>query len=242
MAYDIRIWEHPIAGEPYAIGGDPAEGLEHGDDSVLEVVRCTSGHQVAEVQGKIEPLAFAEMAFALGTYYNMALIGIENNKDGGANRHLFSLGYRNIFFEQADRGKPYDEATAKLGIFMSAPLKARLVAWMRRAMMEGDLVPHSDRLIAQFEIFVLDGVSFQAISGGHDDLVMAWLIAGEMMRMQIAYEEARQNKLVPLVNGRPIDEVPETTPIRRARSQAIIERVRKEQHQPDNISTVGALV
>ena len=47
MPYDLRIWEKPIPSETYVIGGDPAEGLEHGDDSVLEVIVGSTGEQAA---------------------------------------------------------------------------------------------------------------------------------------------------------------------------------------------------
>jgi len=245
MAHDVRVWERPQPGVPYALGGDPAQGLQHGDDSVLQVINCHTGEQVAEVQGKIEPLTLAELAFALGNWYNGALVGIENNQDGGANRHLFKLGYGNVYFEQKDTGKAFDDATPRLGLWMSAPVKARLVAWVRRLMLAGDLVPRSSELVAQFEIFVLDGINFQAIRGGHDDLVMAWLIAAEMMRVQMMYEEARQNLLVPLVNGKPIDSTSEEEITRddfKPRSEKIIEKVLERRRAPLNQSTVGDLV
>ena len=43
MAYDLRIWSKPVPAETYVIGGDPAEGLDHGDDSVLEVIVAVLG-------------------------------------------------------------------------------------------------------------------------------------------------------------------------------------------------------
>ena len=47
MAYDLRIWSKPVPAETYVIGGDPAEGLDHGDASVLEVIVGSTGEQVA---------------------------------------------------------------------------------------------------------------------------------------------------------------------------------------------------
>ena len=55
MAYELRIWAKPVPSETYVIGGDPAEGLEHGDDSVLEVLAGSTCEQVAELQGKVDP-------------------------------------------------------------------------------------------------------------------------------------------------------------------------------------------
>ena len=45
-SYNLTIYQHPLPDNIYAIGGDPAEGLERGDDSVLEGVCCNSGEQI----------------------------------------------------------------------------------------------------------------------------------------------------------------------------------------------------
>lgn len=201
MAYDLRIWSKPIPSESYVIGGDPAEGLEHGDDSVLEVLSGSTGEQVAELQGKVDPFTFGELAAMLGTYYNNALIGIENNKDGGANRVLHEMGYTNIYFEQKDMGEPYDKHTIKLGINTNIRNRHRLISQARRWMEDRSAIPVSKHLVGQFETFVLRSTKFEAIPGGHDDLVMAWVIAIEMLRVHLVMDEAKHTELKPLWNG-----------------------------------------
>jgi len=201
MAYDLRIWSKPIPSESYVIGGDPAEGLEHGDDSVLEVLSGSTGEQVAELQGKVDPFTFGELAVMLGTYYNNALIGIENNKDGGANRVLHEMGYTNIYFEQKDMGEPYDKHTIKLGINTNIRNRHRLISQARRWMEDRSAIPVSKHLVGQFETFVLRSTKFEAIPGGHDDLVMAWVIAIEMLRVHLVMDEAKHTELKPLWNG-----------------------------------------
>ena len=88
--HDLRVWEKPIANQTYVLGCDPAHGLERGDDSVIQVIRMETGVQVCEVQGKIDPIALGEKCYEIGTWYNNALVAIENNQDGGANRTLFN--------------------------------------------------------------------------------------------------------------------------------------------------------
>jgi hypothetical protein len=51
----IAFWEEPIKGETYGIGVDTAEGLAHGDNSVISVVRKSTGEEVAQMAGKISP-------------------------------------------------------------------------------------------------------------------------------------------------------------------------------------------
>ena len=204
MDYELRVWQKPLPRFTYAIGGDPAEGLAHGDDAVLEVLCCDTGEQVCEIQGKIDPISFGEMSFVLGTGYNNALVGLENNKDGGANQTLFNLGYRHIFFQQNQTGKPYRDATQKLGWNTNLRTRPMLVAQARRYIEDESVFIRSRALLAQFETFALEGTKFQAIAGGHDDLVMAYLIAIEMMRVQLLVKEMSYNGLRPMIDGNEI--------------------------------------
>jgi hypothetical protein len=206
MSYDLRVWGPPQHGLTYVIGGDVAEGLAHGDDSVYEVIEVASGHQCAELQGKIDPITFGELGYMLGTYYNNALIGIENNKDGGANHVLQRLGYENIYLQQNNSGEPWDKATAKLGFNMNLKTRLTLIAQARRWMEEGAVLPHSTDLLTQFETFVFTTTKFEAVSGAHDDLVMAWVIAIEMCKWQVEWGEAQQNSLNPYWQGHELNE------------------------------------
>lgn len=200
-SYTLRVWQKVIPGNVYAIGGDPAEGLQHGDDSVLECLNCTTGKQVAELAGKIEPFAFAELASLLGLYYNKARVGIENNRDGGANKQLFELGYPNIHFEMKDRGEASDQATPKLGVNMNIRTRHRYIMQAVRFAEDGSARVASQWLVRQMETFVLRDAKFQATPGGHDDYVMAYVIACEMMRYQWLFMDINDNPLLPTVEG-----------------------------------------
>ena len=203
MPYELRLWANPEPGHVYAIGGDPAEGLEHGDDSVIEVFDAHYGAQCAELQGKVEPFAFAELAFMLGTWYNNGLIAIEANKDGGSNRQLFELGYRNIYFEQVDTGRPWDTPTPRLGLNVNLRSRHRLIAQARRWLEDDAVFIYSRWLLEQMETFVLRDAKYQAIPGGHDDLVMAFVLTVDMLRICSAQAEAVN--YAPLIGGEPAE-------------------------------------
>ena len=47
------------------------------------------------------------------------------------------------------------------------------------------------------------------MSGGHDDLVMAWLLAIEMFYVQLKIAETKDNNLLPMVDGEFIPDVGE---------------------------------
>ena len=245
MSYDLRIWIEPEEGHTYAIGGDVAEGLAHGDDSVYEVIDVETGHQVAEMQGKIDPITFGELGYMLGSHYNDALIGIENNKDGGANRVLQRLGYPNIYLQQNNAGEPWDKATPKLGFNVNLKTRLILIAQARRWMEEGAVYPHSTDLLTQFETFVFTNTKFEAVSGAHDDLVMAWVIAIEMVKVQAEWGEAKRNQLNPYWDGQELSEWGEEDI---EKGVGLIDRHveqqqrKMEKEDPDHASTAEALL
>ena len=205
MSHAIRIWEKPTETGVYAIGGDPAEGLERGDDSVLEVINCKTGIQAAEVQGKIEPVLYGELAYMLGTFYNNALIGIESNKDLTPVKALFGLSYPNLYMEMAVRGRAYRSATDRLGWQTNLRTRPQLIAQGRAFMADGSVTCKSRALTSQFKSFALHMGKFQGLPGSHDDLVMAWLIAIEMMKISLMRDDMKTRTLRPLVNGEPIE-------------------------------------
>jgi hypothetical protein len=223
--------------------------LQHGDDSAAQILRCSTGEQVAELQGKIEPFAFAEECFGMGSYYNNALIGIENNRDGGANKVLFELGYKNIYFEMKEVGLPYQKPTAKLGYNMNARTRAMLVALARKYMEDGSLHIRSQWLLTQMETFALEGEKFQAIANAFDDLIMAMLIACEMMRVQLLRGAVSSNNLKPLWNGeeveKGIEDLDEALSIdpNKTRVQRLIDSKTKSNYQQSIVeaSTMGNL-
>jgi hypothetical protein len=190
--YEFRLWEPPEEGVLYGIGVDPSEGLLYGDDSVIEVGNCKTGHQVAEIQGKIHPFDLAELVHTVGTWYNDALVGIENNKDGGCNAKLLEMGYENVYFLAEDKGKGYQQAMPKVGINMSGKRRSELIAQARRWIQEERIYLVSEDLVAQMEVYALHNGKFQAPKGAHDDLVMGMLIMTEMMRCQVEMEEVME--------------------------------------------------
>jgi len=228
---------------------DPSEGLLHGDDAAIEVFCVETGRQVMEIQGTIHPFDLAEICWLVGTFYaykkrlsdgkverTPALIAIENNKDGGANAKLLELGYENIYFLAEDKGKGYQEQLPKLGINMNQRRRAELISKGRTWAEDESVIIKSSFLLGQMEIFQLRNGKFQAPIGGHDDLVLAYLIAVEMMEVvQLLMELDSREGLRPLADGEPVphdetdvgDEWEEEKPL----VEKLIERTRQKQSE-----------
>jgi hypothetical protein len=73
----IKIYEEPLKGYPYAIGGD-TKG--EGSDKFAGTVKNNhTGKRAATLHGQMESKPYTAQMFCLGYYYNIALIGIEMN-------------------------------------------------------------------------------------------------------------------------------------------------------------------
>lgn len=78
----LIMYEAPVPGERYIIGGDPAEGNPTSDDSAGNVLHKSSGRQVAKLKGKFEMTIFGGYLLRLSKYYNNAGMLIERNNHG----------------------------------------------------------------------------------------------------------------------------------------------------------------
>ncbi len=80
----LEVFELPSGDHKYCVGGDPAEGNPTSDDSAACVLDGTTGAQVAQLRGKIEPSVFASHLNQIARWYNGASILVERNNHGHA--------------------------------------------------------------------------------------------------------------------------------------------------------------
>lgn len=79
----VLIWQTPVKDAPYAVGADPAEGLEDGDNSAASVLD-KNYVQCATYAGKMDPDTFGKFLVRLAKYYNGAILAPEVNNHGHA--------------------------------------------------------------------------------------------------------------------------------------------------------------
>lgn len=179
----LLVWELPDRDEEYAIGGDVAEGLEHGDRSSLDVVAKSDGRQVAHWFGHLSPKLFAHIIKHVGLMYNKAFVGVERNNHGHAVlQELVEIYPTSRIYneEHIDREETREE-TAKVGWHTSAASKPILVATFEELLREQKDGIQWKGTISEMHIFVFDKQGrMGAQSGGFDDQVMSYLIAQEM--------------------------------------------------------------
>lgn len=183
----LRVWKRPEPGCQYVIGGDPAEGLEHGDFSCLQVFKRPIAHgdlleQVAEWHGKTEVDLFAEQSVWLAVWYNMAWLGIERNNQGFAvvKRVRKEFQYPYQFWEHRDMAAS-EPVTERVGWHTSVITKPDMVSAMVEVVRDELILLRSAQLVGELMSFVTHANGKTGARGrAFDDRAMAAMIALQM--------------------------------------------------------------
>lgn len=164
----LLVWLPPQAGKQYIIGVDPAGGGSGGDYSCAQVIERRTGMQCAELHGHFPPWELAGRLIDLASRYNRALVVVERNNHGyGVLAHLRGRGCLNVY---QDGGQD--------GWLTSAVTRPAMIENLVVVLATEPTLFRSERLLNELRTFVrhADGSS-AAVSGSHDDCVMAMAIA-----------------------------------------------------------------
>lgn len=177
----LEVWEHPDPSKTYAIGADVAEGLAHGDYSCA-LVGDDDFNVVCMWHGHIDPDLFGDELVKLGTYYNGAYIGVENNNHGLTTlRRLQDREYWNLYFQKT-YDRITDTITSKVGWNTNSKTKRIMIDKLAEFIREMYLGIYSDLIIGECVTYVInDNGTTDAQQGCHDDTVMALAILLQML-------------------------------------------------------------
>lgn len=179
----IRIEEKPfiektdtcIRKKPYVIGADTAGNGK--DFFTAKVLDNTTGRCVATLRRQnMDEDLYAEQLFCLGKYYNDALIAVETNYSRHPVRVLRELSYPNVYTHKYATGA-YD-LEGYNGFLTTAVTRPMMIANLVAVMRE-DITLETDRvtLYEMLSFVKHPNGRYEAVEGGHDDLVMASAIA-----------------------------------------------------------------
>jgi len=171
----ITIYQEPLPGIGYVIGGDTAGD---GSDSFTgQVLDAEYGNQFAVLRHETDEDLYARQMYCLGKYYNYALLGIETNFSTFPVKELQRLGYSHQY-----RRETIDEISLKkqykygwLTTSKSRPLAiARLVKEVREHIGGINDIATLEEMLT----FVRNEKGkAEAQEGKHDDLILALAIA-----------------------------------------------------------------
>lgn len=174
----LTVFKFPEAGHDYTVGCDPSSGVEGGDFSCMQVYDRITSEQVACWHGYLGPVPMAKLSVQLATWYNTALIAPELT--GG---HGFAMveELKHLMFPRIYVWQRVDKVrhgiTNFYGWETSYRTRPLLIDSFNFALNEGELLLRDPDTIQE-------GLNFQYVtqtraegSGGHDDRIMAMMIA-----------------------------------------------------------------
>ncbi|UOF80531.1 terminase large subunit [Caudoviricetes sp.] len=182
----LKIWDLPEKGERYTIGVDVSEGKlnvesaeKKNDYSVIDVTRVSDLKTVARWRGHIDPDLLGAVVFALGTFYNTALVGVEINNHGLTTvQHLRNKFYRNLYMRETNEEHQFQERTALMGWRTDRKTKPIIINNLVQAIRDNDIIDLDVVFIRECMTYVRDDQGFtNAQEGMYDDTVMAKAIA-----------------------------------------------------------------
>lgn len=173
---DLTVYETPQRGHPYVIGCDTAGGGS--DWFVGQVIDNSTGKQVAKWRGQIDEGVFAREMFALGMWYNTALIGVEANFSTHPNKELDRMGYPNLFLRQHE-DTITNTVTMQLGFLTTKITRALIVSQLKDVVRENTEMLCDETTLQELLTFVRNPKTGreEAEANAHDDCVMALAIA-----------------------------------------------------------------
>jgi hypothetical protein len=172
-----NLWEKPIEGDAYVVGGDPASGLsEAGDPLTITIFNVTSARQVGEYSNPtITPERFADEMAIAGYLYNTALLIPEINNIGYVvlSRLIGTLGYPNLYkWPKFDEVNKY---TNKRGWETNSRTKMLMISSMKSYFDERLVFISSRELLSECTTFEQKGDDqWEAQRGRHDDRVITF--------------------------------------------------------------------
>lgn len=190
-----RIYETPLSGCNYYIGGDCARGLEAetgrstGDFTALGVINGTTGYVAAKFSEWVNPEEVANEADKVGRYYNRAMVNFELTGNLGlwAQKELrVRYGYPSIYVWKGKDDKvpkPGPTHQHAQGWETNSRTRDLLFATFRGGVRDGmNRIPgglelNDAELIEQMDAATMStGMRFE-VEKGHDDVLFAFMLA-----------------------------------------------------------------
>jgi len=184
----VKVYKEPVKDHIYCMTVDVSEGLGL-DSSTFVVVDCTSvPYEVVATfkDANISQLLFPTLIHNVARYYNDAAVLIEINVGSQVVNILHQdLEYENVVMTKATGRKGTVVGTAagqsRLGIKTTKITKRIGCANIKSIIEDNKIFLNDYDIIHELSTYVVDGTSYNAEEGYHDDLVMclvlfAWMI------------------------------------------------------------------
>ena len=191
----FKLYEFPKQYEQYAIGADPAEGLENRDKSSGVVLNKKTNKTAAVYNHNIPPDRFAEDLIKLGNYFNEAIIACESKGYGTSVNNDLYKRYGKVY-RRIKTKKGFTEQTMELGYNVNSVTRPQMLSQLQEEIANGSTELLDKDLIQQCWTFInnIQRGQPEAEKGKNDDLVMARGIAGQV-RLEHPFRDTEFRKV-----------------------------------------------
>lgn len=171
----IDIYEEPKEGHPYVLGGDTAgDGSDYFTGLVID---NSNSKQIAKLRhNKIDEDEYSRQIYCLGTYYNNALVGLENNYSTYPTKKLKEYDYPKMYIREVEDNIP-EVIQDKYGFLTTKATRAIILAMLKEIFR--DNINYINDLDVLYEglVFIKNEKGRpEAEQGKHDDLIMGLAI------------------------------------------------------------------
>lgn len=194
----VILYERPEEGVPYVLGGDTAG--EGSDWFTAIVINNVTGRIAARLRRQYSEPEYVRQVYALGKYYNDALIALETNFSTYPVMKLAEMEYPNQY--SREREDTYTRQTKKSYGFRTDRLsRPRAIANLVEVFSSHPQWFTDRELLGEMLTFCYnEDHRPEALAGKHDDLVMAAAIAYAVRHQQrmsiLAEPEKPREKLI----------------------------------------------
>lgn len=188
----ICVWEEPDLDDHYGIGVDTAEGLKHGDNSVIAVVSQKTGREVAQCVGKIAPHELARKLGRVCRMYGEHLCVIERNNHGHTVIAYAKEDEAINLYRKEVKDQVTEKVTLVIGWDTTEKSKAFAVNTLSRDLEDGRCVPQSHETYDELRTYVHGERGIMgAMPGKKDDRVIGLALANLACREMVVVGSLR---------------------------------------------------
>lgn len=206
----FKIWEQPQNDEQYIIAADIAEGkaiegltideeksrYDYSVAAVLKVTPFPPAKLVAMWHGSIDPDLYADTLVAIAKKYNNAYLGWEINGPGrGLNYHVCNRHRYNNVYLREDWDQGGQRVRALVGWHTTGYTKPSMVYIGKEFIRESAIEIYDIGTVNEMKAFSDMGNNKFGAATGHDDRVIAILIALSMAQPRVEFLKRKKERL-----------------------------------------------
>lgn len=173
----LKIWEMPDSETTYILGVDTSEGENDPTSMFLMGYKGGRTFLAAQFNKCLEPEYIWTQIMNFGLMYNWPLLVIERNSTGSAVIGRVKDNYRGQIFQTEEDSGIANLITKKLGWHTNGSTKPKMIIDTREMLRTGSFHVASIDVVEQMEQYIRDAKGKIRAQHGHDDLVMAMMLA-----------------------------------------------------------------